>query len=1047
MPSLRTHYWRISYASDKHNPVADFYIPALECAIHYDRKSGYFNSTILSKVARGLGAMLHKQGRIRLLMGCQFSPQDLKAIQQGYQLRDALTQTLDTHLIPPTTFAQLKHFEILSWLIQHGILDIRIAIPLTRTGIPSLDPHHLFHEKVGIFTDSQGDQLAFSGSNNETTSGWETNIESFHVFCAWEGGRDLERVQEEIQRFQQLWDNHVPHVSVFEIPAAIQQKLLRYAPTTAPTWDPQDEHDFRPLLSPHQGEPLPPPQPTPEPQLHRDPRIGERDRQAFLALAHIHEHPGSLDYCLQTIPVDPWPHQMKILRRMVAQFPRNALIADEVGLGKTIETGLTLRYLLVTRKVQRVLILSPASVQPQWQDELREKFNLHFWSFTQGVLRDPFHQNIPTTQNLWNTKDLILASSHLVRRQDRMHELLAADPWDLVILDEAHHARRQSPQARKETPNRLLSLMRQLRETGKAQSLLLLSATPMQIDTVEIFDLLSLLGLHGDWSYSDAFCDYFATLTAPPNAGILTFWQDMATNYFRHGGQPCPRFQSYVERTQKLAAYRLQDLWQQGQPIVNPRHILEDEPFLTLSRQFLTINTPLKDLMFRHTRDTLRHYYRRGLLERDVPTREVADLAIILEPERETPLYEAVSTYVRHFYNLAQKDNRKALGFLMTLYRKRLTSSFYAIQQSLSRRLDALLTQQGSGLTDDDLNDLDDADDAVIAGLESYLESVDPREIDHLQDLLRQFDNTGEDTKFSQFLTLIRQELSQRESLIVFTQYTDTMDYLRQVLLPLYGSLIACYSGRGGESNINGEWQSVPKETIKHQFRQGSIKILLCTESASEGLNLQTCGVLINYDLPWNPMRVEQRIGRIDRIGQYYATVRIHNLYYDGTVEAKVYRKLRDRINAFANVVGNLQPILAKVPTFIEKAVMSADPTEEDVLFSQFQQELEIPPLRPSLDDMVASDIDADLKELATGIPPTPFSPNELEQLFTTSPLLKHLGYHFTPKAPGTWIMSCPPHEIEATFDPRIFDLHPSLHLLNHGDPWFESMLAAILSS
>jgi hypothetical protein len=118
--------------------------------------------------------------------------------------------------------------------------------------------------------------------------------------------------------------------------------------------------------------------------------------------------------------------------------------------------------------------------------------------------------------------------------------------------------------------------------------------------------------------------------------------------------------------------------------------------------QFLSTNTPLKDMMFRHTRDTLREYYRLGLLDKDVPRREVCDNAITLEPTREAELYRQVSDYVRHFYRLAQKENRKALGFLMTLYRKRLTSSFYAIQQSLQRRLESLIDQQGSSLTADD---------------------------------------------------------------------------------------------------------------------------------------------------------------------------------------------------------------------------------------------------------------------------------------------------------------------------------------------------------
>ncbi len=183
---LREYPWKISYTSNTHNTITDFYIPALECAIQYDRKAGFFSSAILSKVARGLGAMLHNKGRMRLIMGCQFSPQDLQAIQQGYELRDALLSRLDADLKPPESFAQLKHLEILSWLIQNQYLDIKIAIPLKENGLPEdstqqLDPQHIFHEKVGIFTDSKGEKLAFNGSNNESIGGWERNVESFHV--------------------------------------------------------------------------------------------------------------------------------------------------------------------------------------------------------------------------------------------------------------------------------------------------------------------------------------------------------------------------------------------------------------------------------------------------------------------------------------------------------------------------------------------------------------------------------------------------------------------------------------------------------------------------------------------------------------------------------------------------------------------------------------------------------------------------------------------------------------------------------------------------
>jgi len=1042
LKNLRDYPWKISYSSNTHNTIADFYIPALECAVQYDRKAGFFSSAILSKVARGLGAMLHNEGKMRLIMGCQFTPQDLQAIQQGYELRDALLIRLDTDLKPPENFAELKHLEILSWLIQNQYLDIKIAIPLKENGLPEestqqLDPQHIFHEKVGIFTDTQGDKLAFNGSNNESISGWERNVESFHVYCSWEGGRELDRVGEEVARFEQLWYDISPNVRVFEVPEAVQKKLLRYAPTTKPSWNVQVEFDSRPLIKKLAVSKI-------EPEL--EPNIpdisteqNEQEKLAFTQLVNINEHPGCLDFCLKSIPIHPWPHQIKILCRVAQKFPQSFLIADEVGLGKTIETGLIIRYLLLSKKVQRVLILAPASVQSQWHEELREKFNLHFWSYTSTEFRDAYKKTITPAVNPWNTQDLILASSHLVRRTERIQQLLSADSWDLVVLDEAHHARRKSPQERKETPNRLLELMVQLKE--KTKSLILLSATPMQIDAIEVFDLLNLLGLQGHWRYGDNFCSYFASLQGAIKQEVINFWQVMSTDYFQRGGQPCARLEHFLMKRDRILGYKMQDIWQRGQKIFNHKQLLADEEFINTSRQYLTVNTPLKDLMFRHTRDTLRQYYRRGLLERDIPTRVVHDNAITLEPQREVRLYIAVSDYVRHFYRLAQKDQRSCLGFLMTLYRKRLTSSFYAIKSSLQRRLDYLLTQRGSVFSEDDLVDVDHEDDVVIAGLESFFEPVDPQEIQYLEELLSQFENTGEDTKLSRFIQILRQELTEREAAIIFTQYTDTMDYLRETLQELYGSQIACYSGRGGELYNHGEWCVVPKEEIKRRFRQDEIKILLCTESASEGLNLQNCGVLINYDMPWNPMRVEQRIGRIDRIGQKYPTVRVHNFYYDGTVEAKVYRKLRDRINAFATVVGNLQPILAQVPTFIERAVMSADPEEEDVLMSEFDSVLDNPPPRLAIEEMVAMDLDADLAEIQQPIPTSPFNLEAIEQLFTSSISLKNAGIQFETRSKGTWQLNYQGQNYLVTFYPNIFDEMPSLRLMNFGDPLFEELL------
>ena len=133
-----------------------------------------------------------------------------------------------------------------------------------------------------------------------------------------------------------------------------------------------------------------------------------------------------------------------------------------------------------------------------------------------------------------------------------------------------------------------------------------------------------------------------------------------------------------------------------------------------------------------------------------------------------------------------------------------------------------------------------------------------------------------------------------------------------------------CFSGRGGEiPSADGSWRTIDRDEARRRFRAGEAEVLLCNDAAAEGLNFQFCGALINYDMPWNPMRVEQRIGRIDRLGQEHRTIRIVNLHYADTIETDVYRVLRDRIGLFQSVVGRLQPILAQLPRTITAAVLA----------------------------------------------------------------------------------------------------------------------------
>ncbi len=219
-----------------------------------------------------------------------------------------------------------------------------------------------------------------------------------------------------------------------------------------------------------------------------------------------------------TCALTPWPHQQVVARQLAADFPGRHLLADEVGLGKTIEAGLVMRQLWLSGIVRRGLILAPKSVLRQWQEELYEKFALNVPIYDGALLRDLWQNEVvPATPNPWDCVELVLASSQLVKRRDRRQTLLEARPWDLVIVDEAHHARRKDfLDLETYRPNRLLDLLNELQR--RTRGLILMTATPMQVHPIEVWDLLSLLGLGGEWGADGRnFLAFFEELRRPPD--------------------------------------------------------------------------------------------------------------------------------------------------------------------------------------------------------------------------------------------------------------------------------------------------------------------------------------------------------------------------------------------------------------------------------------------------------------------------------------------------------------------------------------------------
>jgi len=1046
--------------------VDQFYVPALQRSVRYDRVAGYFSSSALAVAAKGIHALVENDGEMRLIVGAELYETDRSVLEA---LTDELGESLD-ELDDEQLDARLQ---LLAYLLREDRLTIKVAVP--RQG-----NWGIFHPKVGIFHDSGENTLSFEGSVNETAGGWERNYERFKVHRSWDDGQRA-YVEGDIETFSRLWANEHPYVEVYDLPDAIENRLIDWK-------SPDSNTAVDDALRIARGEAPP----------------TERDKANIVADGPL--APGGLALAEEGSTITPWPHQRVVSDTLVNTYPNSFLLCDEVGLGKTIEAGLTLYRLGQTAALEKGLLLVPASLTIQWQEELCEKFNINTYRFDRGsnyeyVFHDAFGREHPPpaaadldlsdaeVDDAWiespiwrfirsqqadadvSGPTIVIMSWHTARLDDRWDQVAPKDAgtartrddvpascrgrdiqnregvWDAVIVDEAHNARAGS---------KFYTLLERLRE--HTQTYYLLTATPMQLHSGELYDLMTLLDLPGEWDNRNRFVEFFETRQAVSQAlreeldggaggGAEGSWSAQAT---LEDGRYQDRLSS--ERTlssrifDAVAATLDVDNDEQARAIakqrileactlaseygeqydgyidrfdsavdehdVDPFEAKEDEKlkyllypewkaeeeWLTYSRgdrltalddltesgwrvvrDILAESTPVDALIHRNTRDTLRKYEQVGLLDTTVPTRDPKQRQIELTDETRA-VYDRIDEYTRKFYKLAQQSTEaetRAIGFVMTTYRQRLTSSVYAISQSLQNRLETLRQQRTilegkrraandqygeSGrfaretLSEYDLEDFDSLDevdgDLEDADLAEVVPSVTEEgielleaEIEALESFVSELTRIETDPKIGQLVDdLDELDRQGHNRIIIFTQYTDTMDFIRDRLVSIHASTVATYSGRGGElyTPDDESWTTVGKERVKREFAadDGQVDILVCTDSASEGLNLQECGALINYDLPWNPMRVEQRIGRIDRIGQHYDEVTILNYSYKDTVETDIYDRLDDRIGLFETVVGEMQPILSGVSQQIRDATLKADPDEGKQAVEQTDREI-----------------------------------------------------------------------------------------------------------
>jgi len=551
--------------------------------------------------------------------------------------------------------------------------------------------------------------------------------------------------------------------------------------------------------------------------------IDNKHQIAYLASAARVADALTQDVLLAPIesPVIPLPHQVKALSKAVSSNWVRYLLADEVGLGKTIEAGLIMRELKLRGLVKRTLVVVPKGLVAQWIAEMR----FHFKEEFRLIIPSDFsaYRRIASQENLWQIHPQVICSMDSVKpldnrrgwsmeqvaeyNKERFENLISAG-WDLVIVDEAHRLSGSTDQVARYKLGLGLS--------EAAPYLLLLSATPHQGKTDAFHRLLSLLD-------AQAFPDVNSVSKE--------------------------RVQPYVIRTEKRKAIDVQ-----GQPLFKPRYT-----------QLVPVSW--ED---RHRQQKL--------------------------------LYEEVTEYVRKGYNRAKLEKRNYIGFLMILMQRLVVSSTRAIRTSLERRLEVLeepLEQLSlfPAIIEEDWADLDGQEQIDIAiRLRSEALKDEKTEVSSLLDLAKDCESQSYDAKAEALVSWIyRLQADEGDpdlKVLIFTEFVPTQEMLYEFLTER-GISAAC---------LNGSMDMDERVRVQKAFAE-DVRVLISTDAGGEGLNLQFCHVVINYDIPWNPMRLEQRIGRVDRIGQS-RIVRAFNFVFQDSVEGRVREVLEEKLDVIFREFG-----------------------------------------------------------------------------------------------------------------------------------------------
>lgn len=896
--------------------------PALKNgAVEYNALSAYFNTGSLFSICEGLDYFLSKNCKMQIVISDEIKDVQLLGAASTSEIDEEQVVKFEDRLLNHcdllTTTLETDSVAVLAFLMKKGLLRVKVAEM----------SNGLFHPKKYIIKDEENNVMVGQGSSNHTEAAIERNYEDHKLFTNWSFGKDYffdddPSYQTDEDDFKRIWNEEDPEIkSVRELSIEFAEELLKKL------GNPEIEKVIKNIE-----------------------KARENDNKENL-MENIKQSPIFQEFNVPSSSL--YPHQINAVKQAQKMWPVRILFADEVGLGKTFELGFLLSYMKKFNLLENVLILCPAQLVKQWQKELSDHFGEEFLRYDRNkkswVYLDDNSENISHEGDLTYSNNFpkfaIMSRFMAIKDMDNNIFKNSESFPNLLIVDEAHAARQYRNSAGKLQNTIFRRVLNKYK--NDLSHIAFASATPLRKELTEPYFLLELLGVDNFISeneYLEIF-EIFSTVNKGITLGLSQIM--MIRNIIK----------KIVDHTNK-------ELYNSNEDLKNIYSYFEnlseppDIPWLYENVnsliKFLTLFHPLRLFTARNVQDNLKKFPKTYKIPKRVffntPIKS-NDIDIDLED-----YFDSLENYTnQHYYKFEQAlmpDSKLPRKLMLSRIKERFSSSFWSARKTIENRISTIEGKleliKNDNFSEKELRSLleiqsfeDDFEETieniyseeakkfnanyidwerVITVGEDELLSLN--QIKSFSDKIISDCEEGKnpDPKINYLIEELRNsfEKDPDESILIFSKYTDTLVevikeveselYIKQKTFNGYG----IYTGSDKKIFINGfsEARSVKdRDHITDSLKSKKINIVFCSNAAGEGLNLQAASKLINIDVPWVAADLEQRIGRVARLGQKRDSVKILNFWYPNH-ESRMYKRIIERAKLGSLAVGTFPPVI-----------------------------------------------------------------------------------------------------------------------------------------